>query len=295
MATLNEILERATREHWALGHFNTSNLEQMRVICRACKELGSPAMIGTSEGERDHIGLHEAVALRAALAREFGIPVFLNADHSKSVETAKAAIDAGYDSVHIDLSAKPFPENFAGTREVVAYARRDTFNIQHSALSISLEGELGYLRGESKIEKEKIEIRPEDLTDPEEAKRFVADTGVDRFAPAVGNSHGIAIDEPALDIERIRAIRSLLPAHVALVLHGGSGIPDDQIRAAIEAGIANIHINTELRVAFVGGLREGLAAHPDETTPYKLFPEAEEAMAKVVEEKLKLFGAMNRI
>ena len=292
--TLQEILVRAGREGWALGHFNASNLEQMRVICRVCKELGSPAMIGTSEGERDHIGLYEAVALRAALEHEFDIPVFLNADHSKSVATAKAAADAGYDSVHIDLSAKPLEENIAGTQEVVAYVKkRSTLHTPHS--TFSLEGELGYLRGESKIESKKIAIKPEDLTNPAEAARFVAETGVDRFAPAVGNSHGIALDEPALDIERIRAIRSLVPATVALVLHGGSGIPDSEIKAAIAAGIANIHINTELRVAFVEGLREGLEAHPDETTPYKLFPVAEEAMANVVREKIMLFGAMNKI
>lgn len=288
MRSLNEILQQATRERWATAHFNASNLEQMRVICRVCKELGSPAIIGTSEGERGHIGLLEAVALRSALRHEFGIAVFLNADHSKSVASAKAAVDAGYDSVHIDLSAEPLDANVSGTVAVVVYARSQ-------GQEISVEGELGYLRGESKIQKEKIEIKPEDLTRPDEARQFVMRTGVDRFAPAVGNSHGIALEEPALDIERIKAIRHMLPQSVALVLHGGSGIPAGQIRAAIAAGIANIHVNTDLRVAFVGGLREHIEAHPEETTPYKLFPEAEEAMAKVVEEKLKLFGSVNRL
>ena len=288
MATLNEILERATTEHWAVGHFNISNLEQMRVIVRMGKELGSPVMIGTSEGERSHIGLLEAVALRDAFRKEFGIPIFLNADHSKSVQTAKAAIDAGYDSIHIDLSACPFEENVRGTTEIVAYARAKD-------RSTSVEGELGYLGGESKIEKEKIEIKPEDLTKPDEARAFVHRTGVDRFASSVGNSHGISIDEPAIDIDRIRAIRHMLPASVSMVLHGGSGIPSEQIRAAIEAGIANIHVNTDIRVAFVGGLREAIAEHPNETTPYKLFPEAEEAMAKVIEERIRLFRAVNKL
>ena len=285
---LGEILARANQEGWATGHFNASTLEQMRVICRVCRKLKSPAIIGTSEGEREHIGLLEAVALRQALRHEFGIPVFLNADHSKSVEVAKTAVDAGYDSIHVDLSAKSFAENLAGTKEMAAYARaKDP--------GISVEGELGYLRGESKIQKDKITVRPEDYTDPEQAAEFVSETGVDRLAIAVGNIHGIALEEPALDVDRIKAIRHLLPDHVALVLHAGSGIPDDQIRAAIEAGIANIHINTDIRVAFVSGLREAIEAHPEETTPYKLFPEAEEAMAKVVEEKLELFGATNRL
>lgn len=287
-ASLNQILAEATKGHWATGHFNASTLEQMQVICRVAKELGSPAIIGTSEGERAHLGLFEAVALKKALAKELGIPVFLNADHSKSVAAARAAIDAGYDSIHIDLSAESFDDNVRGTAEVVAYARAKHWDI-------SVEGELGYLRGESKIQKEKIEVRPEDLTKPEEARAFIARTGVDRFAPAVGNTHGIALDESTLDIERIKAIRHFVPEHVALVLHGGSGIPRGQIQAAIAAGIANIHINTDIRVAFVGGLRDHLEANPEETTPYKLFPEAEEAMAKVVEEKMRLFGSAGRV
>lgn len=290
--TLDAILGRATREHWATGHFNVSNLEQMRVICRVARELRSPAIIGTSEGERKHIGLLEAVALRDALREEFGIPVFLNADHTKSVEAAKAAIDAGYDSIHIDLSAEPFDVNVAGTAAVVEYARGKS---QVRGRHISVEGELGYLRGESKVQREKIEVRSEDLTRPEEARAFAHRTGVNRFAPAVGNIHGIAVDEPALDIDRIKAIRHLLPETVSLVLHAGSGVPLAQIHAAIDAGIANVHINTDIRVAFVGGLREAITAHPEETTPYKLFPEAEEAMTKVIKEKLQAFGAVNRI
>lgn len=285
MESLNEILQQATREKWSTGHFNASTLEQMRVICRVCKELGSPAIIGTSEGEREHIGLCEAVALRQALRHEFGIPVFLNADHSKSVDSATAAIDSGYDSVHIDLSSLPFEENMHRTREVVEYTKS----------KISIEGELGYVRGESKIQKEKIEVKLEDLTDPQQAREFVEKTGVDRLAIAVGNIHGLALDEPALDVERIRAIRKAVSESCSLVLHAGSGIPDDHIRDAVAAGIANIHINTDIRVAFVGGLREHLAEHPEETTPYKIFPEAEKAMARVVEEKLKLFGAVGKM
>lgn len=293
--TLNEILAHAGKEKWATGHFNVSALEQMRLICRVCKGLGSPAIIGTSEGEREYMGLLEAAAMRQALRREFGIPVFLNADHTKSAEAAKKAIDAGYDSIHIDLSALPFEENAAGTKEIVEYARSQVSSFKFHASEISVEGELGYLRGDSKIHKEKIEVRQEDYTNPEEAAEFVKKTGVDRLAVAVGNIHGISLDEPALDIERIKKIRTAVPQETALVLHAGSGIPDDQIRAAIEAGIANIHINTDLRVAYAAGLREGIQARPEETTPYKLLPEAEAAMRKVVEEKLKLFGSVQRL
>lgn len=286
--SLKNTLLRAGREYWATGHFNVSTLEQMRVISRVCRDLGSPAIIGISEGERKYVGLAEAAAVRDALRAEFGIPIFLNADHTKSVAAAKAAVDAGYDSVHIDLSAEKFDDNVKGTAEIVSYARAKDEKI-------SVEGELGFLRGESKIQNKKIEVRPEDLTRPDEARIFVHRTGVDRLAPVVGNVHGLALGEPALDIDRIKAIRHMLPESVVLVLHGGSGIPPSQIRAAIAAGIANIHVNTDLRVAFVGGLREHIESNPDETTPYKLFPEAEEAMAKVVEEKLQLFGAIDRL
>ncbi len=286
--TFNEILLRATREHWATGHFNASESDQFRVICEAAQEMRTCAIIGTSEGEARHIGYLEAAALRDAFRKEFNIPVFLNSDHHKSVESAKTAIDAGYDSIHIDLSAKPFDENVAGTKEIVLYARAKSPNI-------SVEGELGYLRGESKIQKEKIAVSAGDYTDPDEAQKFVRATGIDRLAIAVGNIHGISLDEPDLDIERIRAIRHTLPEEVALVLHAASGIPDNQITAAIEAGIANVHINTDIRVAFVGALRDSLRESADEVVMYKLDENAKSAMKEVVKNRLTLFGAANRI
>ncbi len=284
--SLQEILSKATKEHWSTGHFNASESDQMRAIVEAAKEVGAPAIIGTSEGEAEHLGYLEAVALRDAFRVEFGIPVFLNADHHKSVEAAKRAIDAGYDSIHIDLSALPFEENVRGTRDIVEYARSkfSIFNFQ-----FSIEGELGYLRGDSKIQKEKIEVKPEDYTNPDEAKKFVEAAGVNRLAIAVGNIHGISLDEPALDIERIRAIRAAVPEEVALVLHAGSGIPEDQIKAAIAAGIANIHINTDIRVAYTEALRKELSEKPGETAPYKFDASAREVLKSLIMEKLKLF------
>ncbi|MBI2640885.1 MAG: class II fructose-bisphosphate aldolase [Candidatus Sungbacteria bacterium] len=289
---LKEILSRAAKEHWATGHFNASELDQMRAIVEACKEVGAPAIIGTSEGEAKHLGYAEAVALRDVLRKEYGIQIFLNADHHKSMESAKAAIDAGYDSVHIDLSAKSFEENVHGTKEIVEYAHLQptTYNLQPS-----IEGELGYLRGESQIQNEKIEVKPEDYTDPTRAKEFVEKTGVDRLAIAVGNIHGISLDEPTLDIERIKAIREVVPEEVTLVLHAGSGISDEQICAAIKAGIANIHINTELRAAFVNALKQSLKDEVDELAMYKLDRSAIQAMKELVKGKLKLFGSINKI
>lgn len=288
MKTLKEYFKLATKEGWAIGHFNASELDQFRAIVEACKEVGAPAFIGTSESERAHLGLAEAVALRDTFRKEYDIPVFLNADHTRTVEAAKKAIDAGYDSVHIDLSKLPFEENISGTREIVEYAKKK--------LEISVEGEVGYIVTESsRVYKERVEIPPESLTKPEEAGRFVKETGVGLFAPVVGNLHGIAANEPKIDIKRIQNIRNILPKTVALVLHGGSGISDDQMRSAIKAGITVIHINTELRVAFTDALRKSLAEHLDEVAMYKLDEAAVGAMKKLVMEKLKLFGSVNKI
>ena len=270
-----------------MGHFNISNLEQLRAILNAAQSARTPIHIGTSEGERGFIGLKQAVCLVKAFREETGLPIFLNADHCKTVASAKEAADAGYDSIHIDLSAESFEENIKGTKEAAEYAKSKNEDI-------SVEGELGFLRGESKIQKEIVEIKPEDLTKPEEAVKFVKETGIDRLAPVVGNIHGIAANEPELDIERIRQIHEALP-EIALVLHGGSGIPDNQIKEAIKAGISNIHVNTEIRIAFSAALRQTFAQKPEETTPYKLFSEAIKAVEEKVKEKLTLFGSVNKI
>ena len=286
--TLSEILLSARKNNQAVGHFNISNLEQLRAIMEAVKNFNVPIMIGLSEGERKFVGLKQAVALVKAFKEEYGLPVFLNPDHSHSVESAKLAFDVGFDSVHIDLSKLSLEENIKGTKEVVDY-------VKSKNPEVSVEGELGYLRGESKIQKEKITIKPEDLTKPEEAKEFVERTGIDRFAGAYGNSHGISLDEPVLDIERIMAVREALPENVAMVLHGGSGIPDDQIKEAIKAGISNIHVNTEIRTAYADALRKFLIENPEESTPYKILAPSVEAVRIKVEEKLKLFNSVNRI
>ncbi len=295
--SLCDFLKRATAEHWAVGHFNVSELDQFRAVVAAAAAVRAPVMVGTSEGERAHLGLKEAVALRDAFRSEFGVHIYLNADHTRSVEAARAAIDAGYDSVHIDLSKLSLEENIRGTKEVVGYARSigAALSVKRQA-PISIEGEVGYLVTESsKIYKQVVEIPPESLTNPDDAERFVRETGVDRFAPAVGSIHGIAVNEPRLDFTRIADIRSRLPANVTLVLHGGSGIADEGIKRAIAIGIGNVHVSTELRVAYVNALRATLAEDLDEVATYKLDTAAMEALKKLVKEKLELFGSVNKM
>lgn len=290
MLSLKAIFKKAGEEHWAVGHFNASELDQVRAIVAACASVRAPAMIGTSEGERDHLGLPEAIALRDAFRAEFSIPIFLNADHTHTVAKAKEAVDAGYDSVHIDLSKLPLEENITGTREVVAYATRKDPNI-------SIEGEVGYLvTDSSSVHSEKIDVPMKSLATPEVAVRFAKETGVDRLAPAVGSFHGISTGgEKSIHIDLIRSIRVAVPSAVALVLHGGSSLSEENFRAAIEAGMANIHVSTELRMAYVAGMREEFSKEIEEVAMYKLDTLAIEKMKEAVVKKLELFGSVGRL
>src|SRR3989338_1120478 len=280
--TIKDYLKRTTEEKWAMGHFNFSEDEALRAIVESASELKTPIFIGTSEGERKHIGIKQAVNLVRAFREEFGIPIFLNADHHKTFESVKEAVGAGYDTILADFSALPFEENIKLTKQSVEYAKSKNPNI-------IVEGELGYVRGESKIQNEIIEIKPEDLTKPEEAARFVKETGVDMLAPAVGNIHGIAANAPKLDFSRISEIKKAVGDDVYLVLHGGSGMNESDFKNAIAAGVSVVHINTEIRVAFMEALKETIAKMPEETTPYKILAPSVEAMKKIIEKKLRIF------
>jgi fructose-bisphosphate aldolase class II len=283
--TLNQYLAKASQQGWALGHFNFSNLEIAQAIANAAQKLKSPVMLGTSEGEAQFIGYYQARAIVDALKKTAKVPLFLNADHHRSFETARKALEAGYSSVQLDGSDLPFEENLSLTKQVADFARS-------LKREVSVEGELGYLPGSSKILTEKITLDPKDLTRPEQAALFVRKTQIDRLAIAVGNIHGIITDSrPIIDFERIRAIRKAVPQNVALVLHGGSGIQDADFQKAIQAGINNIHINTEIRVAFAQALRNALQADPSQTTPYHYLKAPREAAQKVVEQKIRLFAA----
>ena len=283
---LKDILKKASVSDYALGHFNFSTLGILRAIVQACEELKSPVFVGTSEGEAKYVGYKQAAALVAAFREEMGLPVFLNADHHKTFESAKIAIDAGYDSVQIDETTLSFEENMKISKQVVEYAR-------FVNPDISIEGGLGYIRGSSEVHKEKIEIKAEDMTTPEEAKQFVQETGVDRLAVVVGNVHGVsALGNPRLDIDHLKKIHEAIP-DIPLTLHGGSGISDEDIRASLAYGMSNIHVNTEIRVAYTSALRMRLDESKDQTTPYKYLAVADSAAREVVEEKLRLFGAVN--
>ncbi len=200
---------------------------------------------------------------------------------------------AGYNAIHFDGSALGYEENLRQTKKIVDYIRNVEKTFDRSIL---IEGELGYLRGSSSLHQEALEIKPEDLTNPEQAKDFVERAGIDSLAIAIGNAHGIFIkSEEKLNFEILNQIKEALGEKVFLVLHGGSGISDENIRKAIEAGIVKININTELRVAYKEALSIELKERPQETTPYKILQPTFEAVRKVVEAKIKLFGSANKI
>ncbi|MEK7151376.1 MAG: ketose-bisphosphate aldolase [Patescibacteria group bacterium] len=294
MKTLKQYFQEAAAGRWAIGHFNFSTGDQLRAIVDAAAESKSPVMVGTSEGEAEFIGYDQAVALVRSYQTE-GHAVFLNADHHKSVETCQAALRAHYDTVLVDASKLPYEENVALTKMIVAKAAFNSKrNFNPANPHILVEGELGYLRGSSEVQ-ESVEISPNDYTKPEQAADFITRTGVDRLAVVFGNIHGIVTEqEEHLDIEHLKKIIQAVP-DMPLVLHGASGLPAEEIKMAIQNGIVNVHINTELRVAYHDELRKELESKPDETTPYKYLDLAFKEVKKMVKEKLELFGSAGKI
>ncbi len=286
MKTLREYVDEALDKKIAIGHFNISNIEGFWAVVRAAKNVGVPVIIGVSEGERDFVGTKQAMALVESYRQETGQPVFINADHTYSFERIKEVVDAGYDACIFDGTELPFAENITLTKKTVEYAKSKNPNML-------VEAELGFIGKSSKILDaipEGVKISEEYLTKPEEAKAFIDATGVDMLAPAVGNIHGMLKGgkDPALNIKRIKAISEA--TKVPLVLHGGSGSSDDDFKGAIKSGVAIIHINTELRLAYKNALKLSLQENPDEIAPYKILKPAVLAMQKLVEAKLALFS-----
>jgi len=282
MKTLNEYLKDARAGGYAIGHFNFSTEDVLKGIVEASMEAGAPAvMVGTSEGEMEFFGVYEAVALVSAVKKHYNFPVFLNADHFKSFGKCQEVIEAGYDSVIIDESKMAFEDNISVTKKVVEYAKS-------SGRNVLVEGEIGHLRGSSEVQK-KIEITSADYTKPQEAREFVDKTGVNQLAVVFGNIHGIVTEqEEKLDIGHFKSIIETVP-EVYYVLHGASGLKDPDVRAAIKAGVTNVHFNTELRVAYTEGLHKALHDKPGETTPYKYLKPGVDEMKKVVLAKVKMF------
>ena len=282
IVTTKELYEKAKVGGYAVGAFNVSTIEAIKGVLDAAIELNAPVVIETSEGEMNYLGAKLTADVVRDLATDLAIPVGIHLDHGQGMKGVQEAIEAGYTSVHIDASALPYENNLKLTKEVVEYAH---------ARDVTVEGELGHVGGASEVHDESAKIEKSTYTDPVKADEYVRETGVDILASSIGNIHGIYENEPELDFERLAKIGEI---GVPLSLHGGSGIPENQVKRAISLGITKVNVNTELRMAYTNTLHAELDEHPDEIVPYKYLPEEIEAVKSVVLEKIKMFGSAGK-
>ncbi|HEV7701892.1 MAG TPA: class II fructose-bisphosphate aldolase [Candidatus Paceibacterota bacterium] len=283
--TLREYIKEAEEKGVAIGHFNISNLEALHGIYQAARKLNVPIIIGLSEGEEKFVGREEGVALVKAIRERDNYPIFLNADHHTIFESVKAAIDAGFDMAIIDAAKLSFEENVKLTKQCVEYAKKIKVE---KGRDILIEAELGYIGSGSDM-KDSIPEGAGILTTVEDAKKFVLETGIDLFAPSVGSIHGlIKSGKPHINADLVKQIKEA--TGVPLVLHGGSGLRDEDFTNAIRAGIAIVHINSELRLANRDAVEQSIHEHPNEITPAKILQPAVDAIEKIVGARLKLFN-----
>lgn len=280
IVTLNDVLKPAQKNHYAIGLFNAVNLEMTNAIMDTAEKLNAPVIIGTAEILLCAANLAECAAMVKARAEGSKVPVVLHYDHGLTYEKCLEAMDLGFTSIMYDCSTLSYEENVSRVAKMVKIAHEK---------GVTVEGELGHVgdnEGQGRLDK------PSDYyTDPEQAADFVRRTGVDALAVAVGNAHGDYRFPPKLDFGRISQIASAVD--VPLVLHGGSGLSDDDFREAIKRGIAKVNIFTDISKAQLQGMQEGIKngiTNAFDLTPYEV-----KAIESVVEEKMHLFSCVNRI
>ncbi len=289
MKNLIDYIKEAEEKRIAIGHFNVSNLETLHGVLKGVEKASQiigfrlPVIIGVSEGEEKFFGIKEISSIIKSYKDE-GLPVFLNADHHYSFESVKNAIDYDFDSVVVDGAGLPLEQNIELTKKCIEYARTNKNK------KILIESEIGFIGKSSKIlEKIPDGVSEETKTKVDDAIYFVQQTNTDLLAPSVGNIHGMVKGgNPKLDIERIKEIKE--KTQKPLVLHGGSGISDDDFLKAIEAGISIIHINTEIRIAYKNALKKAMLENEEEIAPYKYLTDTVSAVADVVENRIVLFS-----
>ena len=280
---------RTRKERFALGAFNVDNQETLIAIARAAAAKQSPVLVEASHGEVEMMGLRNLRAMVDNYKAEYSIEMYINLDHSPSVEAARAAIDAGFEFIHIDLSQAEkdatHDEIIAATREVVEYAK---------TTGALVESEPHYFGGSSNVHAEAIDYAEikKTFTTPDGAQTFVAATGIDTFAVAIGNLHGLYPVPKHLDLELLERIRAAVPCYLSL--HGGSGTPDSEFRGAVERGISKININSEMRRAYRTTLEQQLVARPDEFALIRLMGPVIDAVSAVVEHKMEVFGSAGK-
>lgn len=298
-ASTKELLRKAQKGKYAVGHFNINNMEIVQGVVAAAEKLKSPVVLATSEGAIEYAGMNYLTALAKIAAEESRVPIALHLDHGRDMGVITRAISSGYSSVMIDASHEEFEKNITLTRKVVKLAH---------VRGVSVEAELGTIGGvEDKVSARKILY-----TDPSLAKEFVERTGCDFLAIAIGTSHGAYKfkGNVALDQKRLQEIRAKVS--MPLVLHGASGVPDSliamakkygakllgvqgvqegEIRRAISNGICKINTDTDLRLAFDAGVRKVVKTQPEDFDPRHILGPAREMIQQVVEQRIRLFGS----
>ncbi|XID93554.1 class II fructose-1,6-bisphosphate aldolase [Paenibacillaceae bacterium WGS1546] len=272
------LLEAARKGGYAIGAFNVHTLEMLQAVVEAAEETRSPLILQTTVGTVKHLGADYVAAAAKVAASRSSVPIALHLDHCSDFAVIMQCIRAGYTSVMIDASHEPFERNVAETRKVVEAA---------SAVGVNVEAELGRVGGvEDDIV---VDERDALLADPDECAAFVEATGVHTLAPAIGTAHGIYKGDPDIDFDRIGRIAAKVS--VPLVLHGGSGIPEDQVKRAVSLGMAKMNVATELRIVFSDAIKQVFAQFPDENDPRKYMVPAKQALKTAAIGKMRLCGS----
>lgn len=283
------LMQRSRSQGFAVGAFNIDNQETLIAVARAAQKLNAPVLVEVSQGEVDALGIENVRDLVDNYRSEYGVEMYINLDHSPSVQACKRAIDAGYEFIHIDISQANHnateQEIIAGTKEVVDYAK---------FTGALVESEPHYFGGSSNIHTEAIDYEEikKTFSTPEAARDFVAATGIDTYAAAIGNLHGKYPVPKILDIELLARIREAIDCQISL--HGGSGTPLEYFEQAAKIGVSKININSDMRYAFRKTLEKVLTDNPDEYAIVKLMPEVYGAVQAVVEEKIQAFGSAGK-
>jgi len=284
-------MNQAREEHWAFGAFNLDDQPTLRAVAQAAATKRAPVLVEVSQGEVDDIGLLNVRDMVDNFRAEYGVEMYINLDHSPSVEAAKKGIDAGFEFIHIDVSQANHDatdaEIVAATKEVVAYAK---------FTGALVESEPHYFGGSSNLHKEAIdyEVIKKTFSTPEGAKAFVDATGIDTFAAAIGNLHGKYPVPKILDLDLLQHIRDALACNISL--HGGSGTPGHYFRSAVKIGVTKVNINSDMRIAYRETLEKVLRENPNEYSVSKLVTkEVVAAVQAVVESKIDDFNSAGKM
>lgn len=280
LTTTKKILKEAQDGHYAIGAFNVENMEMVMAVISAAEEMNAPVIMQTTPSTVKYAGLDYFLANVKVAASKAKVPVVMHLDHGSSFELASQAYREGYTSIMIDGSHSDFESNIEISKLVVDMCKPS---------GIAVEAELGKVGGKE----DDLDGGDGDAyTDPLQAKEFVERTGVDSLAVAIGTAHGMYKGEPHLDLDRLSEIRKVVS--VPLVLHGGSGIPDEKVQESIRRGICKVNYATELRIAFTNGVNKYLAEKPDTIDPKKYNKAGMEEVKEFVKEKIKVCGCENK-